>query len=189
MTETEIREIVRQALSNVAPEVNLDAINPEKDLRDQIDIDSVDFLNFVIGLHKELKVDMRSTPLLRSHTALTAMQEVAALILAYAVLVDYRIEAASVGEVGVLRISFLKTIQIVQGLWGFLEVSADLMTAEQLRLVVRRTLRHIADMAIPKRRQRSCPRALRQPVSGWPRLRKNTSRTATIDYSVGTIYA
>jgi len=58
VTETEIREIVRQALSNVAPEVNLDAINPEKDLRDQIDIDSVDFLNFVIGLHKELKVDI-----------------------------------------------------------------------------------------------------------------------------------
>jgi hypothetical protein len=139
--------------------------------------------------YKELKVDMRSTPLLQSHTALTAMQEVAALILAYAVLVDYRIEAASMGEVGVLRISFLKTMQIVQGLWGFLEVSADLMTPEQLRLVVRRTLRHIGEMAIPKRRQRSCPRALRQPVSSWPRLRKNTSRTGTIDCSVGTIYA
>lgn len=139
--------------------------------------------------YKELKVDMRSTPLLQSHTALTAMQEIAARILAYAVLVDYRVEAASVGEVGVLRISFLKTMQIVQGLWRFLEVSADLMTAEQLRLVVRRTLRHIADMAIPKRRQRSCPRALRQPVSSWPRLRKNTDRTGTIEYSAGTIYA
>jgi Transposase DDE domain len=139
--------------------------------------------------YKELKVDMRSTPCLQSHTALTAMQEIAALILAYAVLVDYRIEAAAMGEVGVLRISFLKTLQIVQGLWRFLEVSADLMTAEKLRLVIRRTLRHIADMAIPKRRQRSCPRALRQPVSGWPRLRKNTSHTGTIEYSVGTIYA
>jgi hypothetical protein len=139
--------------------------------------------------YKELKVDMRSTPLLQSHTALTAMQEVAALILAYAVLVDYRIEAAAVGEVGVLRISFLKTMQIVQGLWGFLQVSADLMTPEQLRLVVRRTLRNIAEMAIPKRRQRSCPRALRQPVSSWPRLRKNTSRSGPVEYSVGTIYA
>lgn len=139
--------------------------------------------------YKELKVDMRSTPCLQSHTALTAMQEIAALILAYAVLVDCRIEAAAVGEVGVLRISFLKTMQIVQGLWGFLEVSADLMTAEQLRLVIRRTLRHIAEMAIPKRRQRSCPRALRQPVSSWPRLRKNSGRTGTIAYSVGTIYA
>jgi hypothetical protein len=139
--------------------------------------------------YKELKVDMRSTPLLQSHTPLTAMQEVAALILAYAVLVDCRIEAAAAGQVGVLRISFLQTMQIVQGLWGFLEVAADLMTPEQLRLVVRRTLRHIAKLAIPKRRQRSCPRALRQPVSSWPRLRKNTDNTRPIEYSVGTIYA
>jgi len=139
--------------------------------------------------YKELKVDLRSTPYLQSHTALTAMQEVAALILAYAVLVDYRIQAAAVGQVGVLRISFLKTMQIVQGLWGFLEVSADLMAPEQLRLVVRRTLRSIAEMAIPKRRQRSCPRALRQPVSSWPRLRKNIGRIGAVEYSVGTIYA
>jgi len=138
--------------------------------------------------YKELKVDMRSTPCLQSHTALTAMQEVAALILAYAVLVDYRIQAAGAGEVGVLRISFLKTMQIVQGLWRFLEVAADLMSPQQLRLVVRRTLRDIAQMAIPKRRQRACPRALRQPVSSWPRLRKNSSRTGTLEYSVGAIY-
>jgi len=139
--------------------------------------------------YKELKVDARSTPYLQSHTPLTAMQEIAALILAYAVLVDYRVKAGAVGAVGVLRISFLKTLQAVQGLWRFLEVSADLLTPEQMRLVVRRTLRQIADMAIPKRRQRSCPRALRQPVSSWPRLRKNTSRSGPIDYSVGEIYA
>jgi len=58
VTEPEIKQIVRQALSNVAPEADLDAIDPAKDLRDQIDIDSVDFLNFVIGLHKELGVEM-----------------------------------------------------------------------------------------------------------------------------------
>jgi hypothetical protein len=139
--------------------------------------------------YKELKVDARSTPCLQSHTPLTAVQEVAALILAYAVLVDCRVEAGAVGEVGVLRISFLKTLQAVQGLWQFLEVSADLLTAAQVRLVVRRTLRQIADMAIPKRRQRSCPRALRQPVSGWPRLRKNTSKKGEIGYSVTEIHA
>jgi len=139
--------------------------------------------------YKELKVDMRSTPYLQSHTPLTAIQEIAALILAYAVLVDYRVEAASVGEVGVLRISFMKTLQVVQGLWQFLEVSADLLTPAQVRLVVRRSLRRIADMAIPKRRHRSCQRALRQPVSSWPRLRKNTYRKGTVEYSVGAIYA
>jgi hypothetical protein len=139
--------------------------------------------------YKELKVDSRSTPYLRSPTPLTAMQEIAALILAYAVLVGCRVEAGSAGQVGVLRISFLKTLQAVQGLWCFLEVTADLLTPAQVRLVVRRTLRQIADMAIPKRRQRSCPRALRQPVSSWPRLRKNTARSGAINYNVGEIYA
>ena len=139
--------------------------------------------------YKELKVDMRSTSYLQSHTALTAKQEIAALILAYAVLVDYRIEAAKVGDVGVLRISFLKTFALVRGLWQFLEVSADLLSPQKVRLVVRRTLRLIAEAAIPKRRQRSCPRALRQPVSSWPRLRKNTYENGPIEYSVGEIYA
>ena len=139
--------------------------------------------------YKELKVDMRSTPYLQSHTPLTAIQEIAALILAYAVLVDYRVEAASVGELGVLRISFLKTLQVVQGLWKFLELSGDLLNPAQVRLLVRRALRQIAQMAIPKRRARSCPRALRQPVSSWPRLRKNTCRKGALDYSVGEIYA
>jgi acyl carrier protein len=49
---------VCEALSNVAPEVDLNAIDPAKNLRDQIDIDSVDFLNFVIGLHKESGVEI-----------------------------------------------------------------------------------------------------------------------------------
>ena len=141
------------------------------------------------GFYKELKVDMRSTPYLQSHTPLTAIQEIAALILAYAVLVDYRVEAARVGQVGVLRISFLKTLQVVQGLWQFLQISADLLSPAQVRLVVRRALRQIAARAIPTRRARSCPRALRQPVSSWPRLRKNMHRAGTLDYSVGEIYA
>jgi len=139
--------------------------------------------------YKELKVDMRSTPCLRSHTPLTAAQEIAALILAYAVLVDYRIGAAQAGEVGVLRISFMKTLQVVQGLWQFLEVSADLLGPHKIRILVRRALRRIADAVIAPRRRRSCPRALRQPVSSWPRLRKNTYRHGPIEYSVGEIYA
>lgn len=58
MTDSEIREVVRDALSNIAPEVDVDGLNPAKDLRDQIDIDSVDFLNFVIGLHKALNIEI-----------------------------------------------------------------------------------------------------------------------------------
>jgi hypothetical protein len=88
-----------------------------------------------------------------------------------------------------LRISFLKTLQLVQGLWRFLEVSADLLGPAKVRLLVRRALRQLAAMAIPKRRPRSCPRALRQPVSSWPRLRKNTYRHGPVQYTIGEIYA
>lgn len=139
--------------------------------------------------YKELEVDMRSTPYLQSHTPLTAMQEIAALIIAYAVLGDYRITAAKAGEVGVLRISFLKTFELIQGLWQFMELSADLLGPDKIRLLVRRALRQIGQMAIPRRRQRSCPRALRQPVSIWPRLRKDTYQNGPVQYSVGEIYA
>ena len=129
-------------------------------------------------------MDIRQTMRMQSHTPLTALQEIAALILAYAMLADYRVEAAAVGEVGVLRISFLKTLPVIQGLWQFLEVAADLLTPAQVRLLVRRSLRRIAAMAIPKRRPRSCPRALRQPVSSWPRRRKNTYRKGLANLSV-----
>ena len=58
MTESEIKQVVREALSNVAPEVDLENVDPTRDLRDQIDVDSVDFLNFVIGLHKALGIEI-----------------------------------------------------------------------------------------------------------------------------------
>jgi len=136
------------------------------------------------SFYRELKVDLRSSPLVQSHTPLTAAQEIAALIMAYAILVGERIQAAKVGEVPVLRISFLKTLEAVRGLWRFLEVSGDLLDARGVRLLVRRTMRQIAEMAIPKRRQRSCPRALRQPVSSWPRLLKNSSVNSPPEYQL-----
>jgi hypothetical protein len=136
------------------------------------------------SFYRELKVDMRSAELVQSHTALTAAQEIAALIMAYAILVEERIKAAKVGEVPVLRISFLKTLEAVRGLWHFLEVTEDLLDARGVRLAVRRTMRRIAEAAIPKRRQRSCPRALRQPVSSWPRLLKNSSIKGAPEYNL-----
>jgi len=58
LNETALKETLLRVLSGIAPEVDGASIDPAKDLRDQIDIDSVDFLNFVIGLHKELGVEI-----------------------------------------------------------------------------------------------------------------------------------
>ncbi|MDA7511568.1 hypothetical protein N8612_07845, partial [Verrucomicrobia bacterium] len=124
--------------------------------------------------YKELKIDMRGGDLLQSHTPLTAAQEIAAWILAHAVLMDTRIKAAQCGGVEVLRISFLKTLNWVQGLWQFLELGSDLMEPKQVDKLVKRVIKEISQSITPKRRQRSSPRALRQPVVSWPRLTENS---------------
>ena len=56
--DAQIRQVIQRALSDVAPEVDLDTIDPIKDLREQVDIDSVGFMTFVIGLHRELNIEI-----------------------------------------------------------------------------------------------------------------------------------
>jgi len=58
VTADEIRAAVLRALSEVAPEADEATLRPDVNLRDQLDIDSMDFLNFVIGIHEEIQVDI-----------------------------------------------------------------------------------------------------------------------------------
>jgi acyl carrier protein len=58
MTRDEIRAQVLAALAAVVPELDPDELRPDRPLRDEIDIDSMDFLNFTIGLHKAFGVDI-----------------------------------------------------------------------------------------------------------------------------------
>lgn len=58
MQTTELRNIVFAILKSIAPEIEpaeLDAASP---LRDQIDLDSMDYLNFILGMHEQLKVEI-----------------------------------------------------------------------------------------------------------------------------------
>lgn len=58
MTEAEIRQLVLDQLGNIAPEADPSSIDADAPLRDALDIDSMDFLNLVIGLHERLKIDI-----------------------------------------------------------------------------------------------------------------------------------
>lgn len=58
MSPDPIRDSVCRVLRTIAPEADLDALAPRADLRDALDIDSMDFLRFVVGLHKELGVEV-----------------------------------------------------------------------------------------------------------------------------------
>ena len=58
MTQGEIKDIVLKELVSIAPELEGEEIDQDLNFRDQFDFDSIDFLNFVIGVHKKLKIDI-----------------------------------------------------------------------------------------------------------------------------------
>ena len=58
MTPAEVRTALLRGLGEVAPEVDLSTLRSDVSIRDQIDLDSFDFLTFVTGLHTRLGVDV-----------------------------------------------------------------------------------------------------------------------------------
>jgi acyl carrier protein len=58
LTPDEIRAVIFDVLGAIAPEIEPAAIEPERPLRDQVDLDSMDFLNVIVGLHERLGVDI-----------------------------------------------------------------------------------------------------------------------------------
>lgn len=58
MTESEIQTAIFDGLRKIAPEADPRQVQPTANLREVLDIDSFDFLNFLIGLHERLGVEI-----------------------------------------------------------------------------------------------------------------------------------
>ena len=58
MNDTEAKQLVFEVLSGIAPEADLDALPGKAQMRDELDLDSMDFLNFVSGLHERTGLDI-----------------------------------------------------------------------------------------------------------------------------------
>ncbi len=58
MTESEIKNVVIEIINDILPDDDCSNINPEEKLRDQLDLDSMDFLDIVMELRKEHKVEV-----------------------------------------------------------------------------------------------------------------------------------
>jgi acyl carrier protein len=58
MNEDELRRAVAEAIVEVAPDVDPAGIDPATDLSEQLDIDSMDFLNIVVALHERTGVEI-----------------------------------------------------------------------------------------------------------------------------------
>ena len=56
MSEVKLTDRLRAILSDVAPDLDVGAIGDDEDLRNDIGLDSMDFLNFMIGVSKQLAV-------------------------------------------------------------------------------------------------------------------------------------
>ena len=68
------REAVLASLQRVAPEIDLETIDPDVELRDELDLDSMGFLTFVDTLHDLTGVDLpeRDYPHLQTLEGCTA---------------------------------------------------------------------------------------------------------------------
>jgi len=53
-----LHETVLRVLGEVAPEVDLTSVDPTEDLRDQLDLDSMDILNLAIGLFQATGIEV-----------------------------------------------------------------------------------------------------------------------------------
>lgn len=58
MTADALRASVLSVLGEIAPEADLGRVRGDVPLREQLDLDSMDMLNFVVGLHAALGVDI-----------------------------------------------------------------------------------------------------------------------------------
>jgi acyl carrier protein len=78
MTSDAVKAIIVEALSQIAPEIEPASIRPDRELREQLDLDSIDFLNLVMALHERLGVDIPEADYARFSTLDSAAEYLAA---------------------------------------------------------------------------------------------------------------
>ena len=133
--------------------------------------------------YRQLKRQLRRSELLQSHTVETGAQEIAAMLLAAALVAAERAKVAH-SQLPALRVSFVKLLELMRPLWLVLELGDDVLEEWQKKELTERFHELARRCVTPRRRARSCPRAVRQPVSGWPRLLKNESWSGEATFHV-----
>jgi acyl carrier protein len=58
MTNEEVRQVVIDIIADIAPDEDLDNVDAGVSLREQLDLDSMDFLDIVMELRKRHKVEV-----------------------------------------------------------------------------------------------------------------------------------
>ena len=61
MTRNDITAVLIDELGRIAPEIDASRLDPNAELREELAIDSMDFLNLVTALSERLKIDIPET--------------------------------------------------------------------------------------------------------------------------------
>jgi acyl carrier protein len=74
MTAGNLENLVRTSLYGVAPDLESEPLDPDQPFNEQFEFDSMDFLNFVMALHKVTGLDLpeKDYPRLTSLASATA---------------------------------------------------------------------------------------------------------------------
>jgi acyl carrier protein len=77
MNKAEIRDTILRALTNIAPECDPASIDETAPLRETLDLDSMDYLNFLIAVDRDLHIDIPESdyPKVQTLAALIAYVE------------------------------------------------------------------------------------------------------------------
>jgi acyl carrier protein len=78
VNKQELHDVVIRALTEVAPDIDPAGIDPEAELAEQLDIDSIDFLNVVVAVHEHTGIEIPE----RDYPKLATLDDAVAYLLA-----------------------------------------------------------------------------------------------------------
>jgi acyl carrier protein len=58
VNDNDIRTQVLAIIKSIAPEIDVAELRPDQPLRDQVDLDSMDWLNVILAAHEKFSVDI-----------------------------------------------------------------------------------------------------------------------------------
>lgn len=58
MTESEVKSLIEDIIGGIAPEADFATLAGDEDLREALDLNSMDFMNFVVALHERTGLDI-----------------------------------------------------------------------------------------------------------------------------------
>lgn len=58
MNDDQARTVIAEVLHGIAPEADLATVDPDEAMQEELELDSMDFLNLMIGIHERTGIEI-----------------------------------------------------------------------------------------------------------------------------------